>query len=80
MLVVILFLSLSLLYISIGVIVFSDLRENLLPGDKINFIYYILISVFWPLTMILYVFIVLISIISIIFITFFKKYKELKKK
>lgn len=77
---VVIILFLSLLYILIGIIVFSDLRENLLPGDKINFIYYILISVFWPLTMILYVFIVLISIISIIFITFFKKYKELKKK
>ena len=77
---VVIILFLSLLYILIGVIVFSDLRENLLPGDKINFIYYILISVFWPLTMILYVFIVLISIIYIIFITFFKKYKELKKK
>lgn len=43
---VVIILFLSLLYILIGVIVFSDLRENLLPGDKINFIYYILISVF----------------------------------
>lgn len=78
MFVVILFLS--LLYISIGLIVFSDLRENLLTGDMVNLIYYTLLSIFWPITIIVYVFIVLIAFISIIFIMFFKKMQKIKKR
>lgn len=81
--VVILFLIIVLIivlsYISIGIIFFSDFKENLLTGDILNLIYYTLLSIFWPITIIVYVFIVVITFISIIFIMFFKKMQKIKK-
>lgn len=75
----ILYLIIVLSYISIAIIFFSDFKENLLNGDIINLIYYTLLSIFWPITIIVFVFIVLIAFISIIFIMFFKKMQKIKK-
>ena len=62
-----------ILYSLIGVIVFSDLKENLLSGDVVNLIYYILLSIFWPLTLIIFILIIIITLIIAICMAFFKK-------